>query len=278
MTTTTLTREEIQKRIDAVPFWWHSIDLGHGVVTNGFKTAEALQREMVALRLPEVRGKTVLDIGAYDGFYSFEAERRGAERVVALDHYAWAVDLPKVMAYWKECNERGIPFDPESEIAQLNPRDLPGMLAYKTAHQALGSKVETVVEDFMESDPNKLGTFDVVLFLGVLYHMQNPLLSLQRVAALTKDMAVIETEAMALPGHEQRPLCEFFEGVELNNDSSNWWAPNEKALTAMCRAAGFRRVETMVGSPVPRRDHKSPIAKLKSAAGVTLREFGLRKK
>jgi tRNA (mo5U34)-methyltransferase len=272
------TKEELEQMAQSVPYWWHSIDLGKGVVTKGHKSAEGLQSELKAMRLPNLQGKTVLDIGAWDGFYSFEAERSGAKRVVALDHYDWALDLPNVMAYWRECNELGISFDPENEVAQLNLRDLPGMLGYKTAHRALGSKVETVVEDFMESDPNKLGTFDVVLYLGVLYHMQNPLLSLQRLAALTKGMVVIETEAIALPGNEQRAYCEFFEGTELNGDSSNWWAPNERAVAGMCRAAGFKRVETIVGSPVPRRDNKSPIAKLKSVAGFTLREFGLRKK
>jgi hypothetical protein len=70
------TREELEQIAQSVPFWWHSIDLGHGVVTNGFKSVEVLKRELKALRLPDLRGKTVLDIGAYDGFFSFEAERR----------------------------------------------------------------------------------------------------------------------------------------------------------------------------------------------------------
>jgi tRNA (mo5U34)-methyltransferase len=152
------------------------------------------------------------------------------------------------------------------------------MLAYKTAHGALGSKVETVVQDFMEADPDQLGTFDVVLFLGVLYHMQNPLEALKRVAALTRGVAVIETEAMAIPGNEHRALCEFFEGSELNNDSSNWWAPNEKAVAGMCRAAGFSRVEVIVGSPLPSAERKPASAKLRSSVGAMLRELGLREK
>src|SRR5215204_5260480 len=67
--------------------WYHTIDLGHGVVTRGVdNTPERLAR----LRLPEsFTGLSVLDIGAWDGFFSFEAERRGATRVVASDHYAW---------------------------------------------------------------------------------------------------------------------------------------------------------------------------------------------
>jgi tRNA (mo5U34)-methyltransferase len=272
------TKEELKQMAQSVPFWWHSIELGQGVVTNGFKTAEALKRDLNALHLPELRGRTVLDIGAYDGFFSFEAERRGAERVVALDHYVWALDLPKTIAYWRECNDRGVPADPKNEASRFYPEELPGMLAYNTAHRALGSKVETVVQDFMEADPDQLGTFDIVLFLGVLYHTQNPLEALKRVAALTRDMAVIETEAIALPGNEHRALCEFFEGAELNNDPSNWWAPNEKAVAGMCRAAGFSRVKVVVGSPLLSYSRGSATRKIRSSVGRVLRKLKLREK
>lgn len=70
----------MQREVNSVPFWWHSIDLGDGVVTPGYKTPEMLARELDAMRLPDVRGSTVLDIGGWDGFFAFEAERRGAPR------------------------------------------------------------------------------------------------------------------------------------------------------------------------------------------------------
>lgn len=271
-------KEQLEEMSRSVPFWWHSIDLGQGVVTDGFKTVAGLEHEVEALHLPDLSGKSVLDIGAYDGFFSFEMERRGAARVVALDHYVWALDLPKAIAYWRECNERGIPLDPDAEAAKLHPDELPGMLAYKTAHQALGSKVETVVQDFLEADAAELGTFDVVLFLGVLYHMQNPFRALQKVAELTRGVAIIETEAMALPGNEHRALCEFFEGAELNNDPSNWWAPNEKAVAGMCRAAGFSRAEVVVGSPLLDPSRKALTRKIRSSVATVLDELGVRKR
>lgn len=68
--------------------WFHSIDLPSGR-TDGTKTAEFLARELAALDLPDLSGKSVLDIGAWDGFYSFTAERLGATRVVSLDHHVW---------------------------------------------------------------------------------------------------------------------------------------------------------------------------------------------
>src|SRR6266516_4593012 len=86
-------KAQLEEMAASVGYWWHSIDLGLGVVTNGFKTREGLKNELELLRLPDLKDKTVLDIGAWDGFYSFEAERRGARRVVALDHYVWSMDL-----------------------------------------------------------------------------------------------------------------------------------------------------------------------------------------
>jgi hypothetical protein len=83
----TLTQRELEDLRDSVPFWFHSIDLGQGVVTPGaMKSAALLSEENKHLHLPNFRGKSVLDIGAWDGYYSFLAERGGASRVVALDH------------------------------------------------------------------------------------------------------------------------------------------------------------------------------------------------
>jgi len=73
-------RRRLQARVDDVAFWWHSIDLGHGVRTAGHKSADALRAELDALALPDLTGKSVLDIGGWDGFFAFEAERRGAAR------------------------------------------------------------------------------------------------------------------------------------------------------------------------------------------------------
>src|SRR5262245_37348797 len=110
----------------------------------------------------------------------------------------------------------------------------------------------------MTADLARLGAFDVVLYLGVLYHMQHPLQALQRVAAVTGEVAVIESHAVLIPGQEHRPLCEFYEADELTGAVTNWWGPNHRALVGMCRAAGFRRVETVQGppdvSPPPGRD------------------------
>jgi len=275
----TQSKQELEELARSVPVWWHSIDLGQGVVTQGIKSSEQLKRELDSIRLPDLRGKSVLDIGAYDGFFSFEAERRGAARVVALDHFVWSLDLSKTFAYWRECKERGIVQDAAADALRLHRDKLPGMLAYNTSHKALGSKVETVIADFMKDDLERLGTFDVVLFLGVLYHMEDPLASLRRLASFTRGLAVIETEAIALPLEEDRALVEFFPGSELNNDPTNFWAPNEKALVGLCQAAGFSRVEVVLGSPLRTAPvWKSKLRGLRASAGLALRKAGLKQR
>jgi tRNA (mo5U34)-methyltransferase len=242
---TRFSREELQKMAGSVEFWWHSIDLGEGVVTPGEKTPQVLARELESLRLPDLRGKSVLDMGAYDGFYSFEAERRGAARVVALDHYVWSLDLPGHIRYWRECRERGTEPLPNEQTPHWRPDELPGKGGYDTAHRALRSRVETVVGDFMSMDLEALGTFDLVLFLGVLYHMEDPLGAMRRVASLTREVAIIETHAVVVPGCEHLELCEFYSSNQLNGDVSNWWGFNRKALLGLCGAAGFRSAEVV---------------------------------
>ncbi len=244
------TRTEIESRIAAVPFWWHSIEVGQGVTTPGQKTPSQLAVELKTLRLPDLHKKTVLDIGAWDGFYSFTAERLGAEKVTALDHFVWSMDLKEHKKYYDDCITRGVSPEPYETLPYYKPAELPGKRGFDTARELLGSGVESIVADFMTADPKAVGTFDVVLFLGVLYHMKYPIEALERVAALTRQVAIIETEAIFLPGLQDQAFCEYFEKGELNHDVSNWWAPNQKALVGMCRTAGFRHVTVTPTAPV----------------------------
>ncbi len=236
--------EELRKRIDGI-VWHHSIDLGDGIVTPGHSAPELQHRPLV----PEVAGRSVLDIGAWDGYYSFLAERNGASRVVALDHYVWGVDLPARTRYWDECRATGVLPDHTRDETDFWRDDLPGRRGFDLAKEALDSKVEPVVGDLMTIDLDALGVFDVVLYLGVLYHIKEPLTALERLRRVTGEVAVIETEGIWLEGGEDAPLLEFYPGDELGHDYGNWYATNEKALHGLCRAAGFGRVETKIGPP-----------------------------
>jgi len=229
------------------PEWYHSIELAPGVVTPGRAPLAHWQTALHQLRLPDLRGKRVLDIGAYDGFFSFAAERAGAARVVALDHYAWSVDMVGYMRDWRSARADGATIPAPHDTAHWRPDALPGRRPFDAARACLGSKVEPVFGDFMTLDPEVLGRFDVVLFLGVLYHLEEPLTAVRRVERLTAPggLCVIETEATEIPGSGSRALCEFFPGQELNADASNWWVPNRAALLGFCRAAGFRSADAL---------------------------------
>jgi tRNA (mo5U34)-methyltransferase len=237
--------EELQARAGSV-VWYHTLDLGQGVVTDGFCKSYLGDAE-----LPTFRGRTVLDIGAWDGYYSFLAERQGASRVVALDHYAWGVDFAKRNPYWVECHEKGVLPDHSLDTTAFWDPDLPGKRGFDIAHDAYGSAVEAVVGDFATVDPARLGDFDVVLFLGVLYHLKEPLSGLEAVRRLTRGVAVIETEALLLPGREGWPGLEFTLGCYRGYDYSNWFTPTIDAIHGLCRAAGFSRVVTVIGPPSP---------------------------
>lgn len=254
MTDVATSPQELAQRCAEVGFWWHSIDLGEGVTTPGRKSAMWLRQELETLQLPDLQGKSVLDIGAWDGYYSFAAERLGARRVLALDHYVWSLDRTRAEAYHARYGLASEAAPPIEQTDAWRPQALPGKRGFDIARAALGSRVEDLVGDFMTVDTAALGRFDVVLFLGVLYHMENPLASLRKLADLTNELAVIETHAVAVPAYEHRALCEFYPNGELDGDVSNWWGPNLAALRAMCVAAGFRRIEVKQGPP-----HKSEL-------------------
>jgi tRNA (mo5U34)-methyltransferase len=228
---------DLVRRISERP-WFHTIDLGDGLVTNGHPPST-----IIARAFPEVGGKSVLDIGAWDGKYSFEAERAGASRVVALDHYVWRLDGPARQAYYDQCEAEGLLPDPDMVDRGFLVDSLPGKTGFDMAHEYLDSKVEAVVDDFTTIDLAQLGKYDVVLYFGVLYHMVDPINSLKRVRQVTNEVAVIETAAVHVPGYEGASLTGFFAGDELHSDYGNWFAPSPSALIGMCRAAGFRRAE-----------------------------------
>jgi len=153
-------------------------------------------------------------------------------------------------ARWEEANARGFVLEVERIDDYRRPGELPGKKPFDTAHHVLNSKVEVVYSDFMTMDTSTLGTFDVVLYLGVLYHMQHPLEAMRRLAAVTAKggVAIIHTHTVVVPGYEDKALCEVFTGSQFHNDPSNWWAVSQKAVFDMCEMAGFKRIELVATS------------------------------
>jgi tRNA (mo5U34)-methyltransferase len=192
--------------------WFQSMDLGCGVVSPG---VDRSKEKLEYLAMPDsFEGQSVLDIGAYDGFFSFEAERRGAARVVASDDLCWS---------------------------------LQGMgdgRGFDIAHWALQSKVEKRRIKVEDISPETVGMFDVVLFLGVLYHSRDPLGYLSRVFSVCNRMAIVETEVDLRT--DDRPIMVFCPGAVLYGDPSNFWVPNQECAEEMLLDVGFQSVQ-MVG-------------------------------
>lgn len=237
--------------------WYHEIDLGNGVLTPGIKSRADIVREWNLFGFDTLQGKSVLDIGGVDGAYAFLAEAAGASPVTVLDHYIWAADSDRYGEIYRECLTMGqVPPAPHESDA-WHPEILPSLWRFDTAKQALNSQVQAMVLDFMECDLHQVGLWDVVFYLGVLYHMRDPLGALQRVAAVTQEQAIIETEAMFIHGQPE-PLWRFFPAGELNNDRSNWWVPNLAALLGLVGAAGFVNAEILAGEPEDDRPGNGP--------------------
>ncbi len=216
------TPDEIRERARALGPWFHNLDL------NGVRTAPehflgdypAVKWRRFADALPtDLNGMSVLDIGCNAGFYSLEMKRRGAARVLGIDHD------PDYLAQARFAAEiEGL----DIELRQLSVYDV----------AALGER------------------FDVVFFIGVFYHLRHPLLaldlihehvtrnllvfqSMQRgsdcVADAQPDYEFWDTEIFDDPGW---PRLHFIER-KYASDPTNWWAPNRACSEAMLRSAGF---------------------------------------
>ena len=202
--------DELRQKVEDIPFWYHTMDLGQGVTTKGISDPKKIIHR---LALPEsLSGKTVLDVGAWDGYYSFEAKRRGAKRVLATDWFCWG----------------GQGFS---------------KAGFDLARQALGLDVDDLVIDVTDLSPDRVGTFDIVLFLGVLYHVKHPIQYLEKVYSVTGDFLVLETAVDLL--WMTRPAMVFYPDQELNDDSTNWWGPNIACVKSMLLTVGYKRVEVV---------------------------------
>ena len=202
--------------------WYHTIDLGDGVVTPGFYDHRPILHHYA---LPErLDGLRVLDIAAFDGFWSYEFERRGAAEVVALDiERARELDLaPHVRAGMTE-----------TEL------DRPFGAGFALAHARKRSKVRHVHCNVYDVSPEKLGLFDLVHCGDLLLHLRDPALALARIRSVTRGEALISEAIFPDLDRHDSPLVVYDGGVSENI----WWRFGAKSLTGMIRDAGFGRVE-----------------------------------
>jgi len=216
----------LQEKVEAIPYWYHRIALPGGIVTPGWAPEDP-----AAYRFPaDFTGKRVLDVGAWDGLWTFEALKRGAREVVAIDDFS-DVDNFLDRARWRHW-----------ETFDLC-RDALGYGADQCSRQEMS--LYDVTED-------RLGRFDTVLFYGTLYHCRHPLLALDRISAICNERILVETAVCdefspyrgglggGYPGRQV--VCEFYPNDEYGRNPTNWWIPNMYCLKAMLEAAGFKDV------------------------------------
>jgi len=216
-----LSTDEIRQRVEALGPWFHNIDL------KGVRTAPAhflgdypaVKWHRFADAIPDLRGHSVLDVGCNGGFYSIEMKRRGAKRVLGIDSDADYVAQARFAA---EVNQVDI------EFRQLSVYDV----------ENIGEK------------------FDLVLFMGVLYHLRHPLLALDLIHEyVAADLLVFQS--MVRGSRDVEPIesnYNFWETVQFDqpgypklhfiehryaDDPTNWWVPNRACVEAMLRSAGF---------------------------------------
>lgn len=187
--------------------FWHRIQLPDGTYTPGevMHGPDGGDWPTTRFGMPnDLTGKRVLDIGAWDGFFSFEAEKRNAKYVVAAD---------KLQGH-KE-----------------------GTAGFHYAHKALNSKVEHIDFD-IDKSIDVFETFDVVLFYGVLYHITNPLLAMHNLYSLTKfgGKVLLET-AMSTALHPTPSALEFIPNHE--GDPTNLFYPNDGWIRTAAKHVGF---------------------------------------
>jgi tRNA (mo5U34)-methyltransferase len=205
--------EKLRAEMNALPDWYHRIDLGHGLVTPGRDYEPIWSLCRAAMDQVDFRGKRVLDVGACDGQWSFEAERRGAAAVVAVDLFDYA--LERFLFCKRVLRSRVTP--------------LYNVSVYRLA-DSLGRQLSPTAPP-LEPYANK---FDIVLFFGVLYHLRDPLRALAQVRSVVKNEGVVLLET-AYAHAEDRSVMLFHGGARKRfyNDPTTWWIPSESALIEM---------------------------------------------
>jgi len=164
---------------------------------------------LLSLHLPELAGKTVLDVDSCNGYFSFAAERMGASRVLALDTHAW--------------------------------RTPAGKHDFEQVRRTLASNVESRELDVLSISPETVGEFDIVLFLGILDHMRDPMLALERMASVTRELLVVETlvdkKLIPSPAAALRPRSWLHDGHGSRG-------AHRAGLTGMLQSVGFSKIRT----------------------------------
>ena len=202
----------IRREVEAEPYFFQKIRLMDDLVTPGWSDPET--EKLPYYGLPEdLTGKRVLDIGCAEGYFSFEAERRGASEVVAVDSF------------------------PDS------------VRRFNLCRAALGSKATAYLCNVYDLKPETFGTFDLVLFYGVLYHLRNPLQALMAIRKVCTGTMLLQTAIHEEPGLSDTPFSRFHPfGIRSGKDGEHYdptvfFLANRACVKAFTESAGFDDVD-----------------------------------
>ena len=217
--------EELRARVASFPYWYHRIELLGDIVTPGFSPIDASQYGVPA----RLDGLRVLDVGAWDGYWTFEALKRGAREVVAIDDFS-------------------------DHLGRLKKKARKAWQTFDLCRDAFGypeERCQRIEMSVYDVSPSRLGTFDIVFFFGTLYHLRHPLLALDRLGEVCSgrifvESAILDDYSPYMGGFDPHyaggdVVMEFYPGNEYSNNVTNWWSPTLACLRQMVYAAGFVR-------------------------------------
>ncbi len=219
-------REAARAAVTAHPGWYHTIDLGRGLLTEGFTDLRAFAPRALPGSLA---GRRCLDVGTFDGFWAFEMERRGAASVVAID-----VDGSEALEH--------PPLRRAANLAAARASGVVPGVGFAVAAEVLGSAARRVSCNVYDLDTEAIGgPVDFVLVGAILQHLRDPVRALQRVRAVLAPggcAVLVETVSSRLTlVHPRRPLGEF--RAARADSAFTWWVPNLSLLRAWPTAAGM---------------------------------------
>jgi tRNA (mo5U34)-methyltransferase len=233
-------------RVAEYPFWYHKLDLGDGLSTDGMWDLAPVASQ---LPWPDVRGKRCLDVGTFDGFYAFEMERRGAAEVVAVDIAGW--------------DQADLSFDMRGEVPwQKRFEGTPWRHGggFALAREALGSRVDWQPVSIYDLSPERVGTFDVVTCGSLLLHLRDPIRALEAVRTVCQGGHFLSVETI---DPYLTALCRGLPVARFRGRGhlSQWWNINSAGHVAWLESGG---VEIAAGAqpiivPPPYAElHKKP--------------------
>ena len=210
----------VKQKVEAEPYWFQKIEVLPGFYSNGWSNPRL--EKLPYFGLPEdLTGKRVLDIGCAEGFFSFEAEKRGAREVIGIDSF------------------------PDS-VRRFN--------IVKDARQSAATAFLMNVYDL---EPKRLGTFDLVLFYGVFYHLKHPQYALERIHSVCAGDLLFQTYMLEEPTVKGTPWARYYPHGMMSGkenelfDPTIFWLFNSACCLAMLDSVGFVDSEVISTDPNP---------------------------